>query len=217
MQESIYTQEEERLNYATHAAATVLSTLGLVYLIDKALAKQDLYLLIAVAVYGVSLVISFLSSTVYHYVEQPNYKYNCRLLDHYAIYLVIVGSYTPFAVIAMPREIGIPVLVTIWTLSLLAMYFKYRIWSQNQMQQKATIDTIVYICIGSTALIFLPSFVQYLTWECVYWVITGGVVYIIGAMFYLWKSFPYNHVIWHLLVIIAAAIHYYTIVEYVVA
>lgn len=216
MQESIYTQEEERLNYATHAAATVLSIVGVIYILDKALAKNDLLLFISIAVYGLSIILAFFSSTIYHWAENPSHKHNFRLLDHYAIYLVIVGSYTPFAVIAMPRSIGIPVLALVWGLSIIAMLFKYKIWSSKQLQQNAKLDALVYTLIGSTALLFLPSFVKYLSWTCVYYVIAGGLTYIIGVVFYLWKSLPYNHLIWHLFVIVAAFIHYYTILEFVI-
>lgn len=217
MQEALYTKEEERLNYSTHAFATILSVVGLFYILSRASTKQDFLLFAAVAVYGLSVTFGFLSSAIYHWVEKPNYKYNCRLLDHYAIYLVIVGTYTPFAVIAMPRQIGIPVLILVWSLSIIAMLFKYKIWSSKQLQQHAKFDAFVYTVIGSSALLFLPSFIEHMSWTCVYWVVAGGLTYIIGVLFYLWKSLPYNHLIWHIFAIVAAFIHYYAILEFVVA
>ncbi len=217
MQEAIYTREEERLNYSTHAFATILSIVGLFYILTKASSKNDLLLFIAVAVYGLSVTFGFLSSAVYHWVEKPDYKHNCRLLDHFAIYLVIVGTYTPFAVIAMPRSIGIPVLVLVWSLSIIAMLFKYKIWRNKQLQKHAKVDAFVYTVIGSTAFFFLPTFVEYLSWTCAFWVVMGGLTYIVGVLFYLWKSLPYNHLIWHIFAIVAAFIHFYTVLEFVVA
>jgi hemolysin III len=211
--DSIYTREEERLNYATHALAAILAVIGCIHLIDRSIKQDDLYLLIAMMAFGGSLVLAFLASAVYHWVEKPTYKQHFRLLDHYAIYLVIVGTYTPFTLTAMPRPIGITVLVVVWLLSLLAMIFKYFV--RRDLQKYHKLDVVVYIIIGVTALIWLEPMVTHLSLSCVLWIALGGFFYIIGSIFYLWKSLPYNHVIWHVFAAIGAIIHYFTVVTYV--
>lgn len=213
MQQPLYTKEEERLNYASHALATLLSVIGMLHLMDRAFQADDLYLLVAMAAFGGSLVLAFLASAIYHWVEKPEYKKRCRLLDHYAIYLVIVGTYTPFTLMSMPRAIGIPVLIIVWGLSIAAMIFKYFI--REDLNRYVKLDVVVYTIIGFTALFFLQPMVTHLTLSCVLWIVLGGFFYIVGSIFYLWKSLPYNHVLWHVMAIIGAFVHYYTVVQFV--
>jgi len=209
----IYTREEERLNYATHALAAVLSVIGMIHLIDRAMQHDDFYLLIAMAAFGGSLVITFLASAIYHWVEKPEYKKHCRLLDHFAIYFLIVGTYTPFTLTSMPRAIGIPVLVSVWGLSILAMIFKYT--QREDLNKYAKLDVVVYTIIGFTAILFLRPMITHLSLTCVLWIAFGGFFYILGSIFFLWKSLPYNHVVWHVMAIIGAFVHYYTVVQFI--
>lgn len=213
MHQSLYTREEERLNYATHALAALLAVIGFVHLIDRSLKQDDLYLLIAMLAFGGSLVLAFLASAIYHWVEKPEYKKRCRLLDHYAIYLVIVGTYTPFTLTSMPRSIGIPVLIAVWTLSIMGMLFKYRI--REDLQKYHKMDVVVYVIIAVTAVIWLEPMITHLSLACVLWIAFGGFFYILGSIFYLWKSFPYNHAIWHVMAIMGALVHYYTVVQFI--
>lgn len=212
MYKKLYSDEEERLNYASHALAAFLSVIGMIHLVDRALQHDDLYLLIAMMAFGGSLVLAFLASAIYHYVEQPEYKKRCRLLDHYAIYFVIVGTYTPFTLLSMPRSVGVPVLITVWTFTILAMIFKYRI--REDLNKYAKLDVIVYTIIGFTAVFYLQPMIQHLSLTCVLWIVLGGFFYIVGSIFYLWKSLPYNHVIWHVMAILGAFVHYYTVVQF---
>ena len=213
MQSPLYTREEERLNYATHALAALLAIIGMIHLIDRSLKHDDLYLLIAMFAFSGSLVLGFLSSAVYHWVEKPRYKKPFRLLDHYAIYLMIVGTYTPFTLTSMPRSVGIPVLIIVWTLSIMAMIFKYSI--REELQKYHKVDVVVYVIIGITALFWLQPMITHLSLQCVLWIAIGGFFYILGSIFYLWKSLPYNHAIWHLMAIVGAFVHYYTVVQFI--
>lgn len=214
MSAPLYTKEEERLNYATHALAAVLSIIGMIHLLDRALRQDDFYLLVAMAAFGGSLVLAFLASAIYHWVERPEYKKKCRLLDHFAIYLVIVGTYTPFTLISMPRSIGIPTLIIVWGLSILAMVFKFRI--REDLNRYVKLDVVVYTIIAFSAVFFLQPMITHLSLTCVLWIALGGFFYLLGSIFYLWKSFPYNHVVWHVLAIIGAFVHYYTVLLFII-
>ena len=216
MQELLYTKEEERLNYITHAVATLLSVVGFLYLLDKTQGQANFSLYVSLVVYSISLILAFSSSAIYHWVEQPDYKYNLRLLDHYAIYLVIVGTYTPFTMAALPNSIGVPILIMVWTLVVIAMVFKFWLWQGKRLQKYQKLDLVIYILIGFSAILFINPLIDHLSLTCVLWIIAGGITFAIGGLFYLWKSLPYNHVIWHMLGIAAAVLHYYAVIQYVV-
>ncbi len=216
MPELLYSKEEERLNYITHAVATLLSVVGCLYLIDKTYGKGNFLLFVSLVVYGFSLTLAFFSSAIYHWVEHPSYKYNLRLLDHYAIYLVIVGTYTPFTLAALPNSIGVPILITVWTLIVAAMIFKFWLWQGNSLQKYQKMDMIIYTIIGFSATAFVKPLIEHLSLTCVLWIVAGGITFFIGALFYLWKSCPYNHVIWHMFAIFAAIIHYYAVIQFVI-
>ncbi len=216
MADAIYTAKEERLNYSTHAIGSILSIMGFYYLLQAAQSKSNNLLFWSIAVYGACITFGFVASTVYHFTEHVVYKNRFRLMDHIAVYLVILGTYTPFALVAMPFKLGVTVLVIVWTLSIMAICFKVQLWRKGIMQEYAKLDTLIYTILGVIALGWLPSFIEYLSLDCVIWVCAGGLIYMIGSVFYLWKSFPYNHVIWHIMVILGASVHYYTILTFVI-
>jgi predicted membrane channel-forming protein YqfA (hemolysin III family) len=112
---------------------------------------------------ALALLLAFIASTVYHFTEHEVYKNRFRLLDHIAVYLVILGTYTPFALVAMPFKLGVTVLVIVWTLSIMAMCFKVQLWRKGIMQEYAKLDTLIYTILGVIALGWLPSFIEYLS------------------------------------------------------
>lgn len=201
-----YSRKEERANYLTHGFGFVLSLLGLAMLVEKGWSHQDPYVLPGVMIFGVGLMCCFLSSTVYHWVQEPNLKRRLRLIDHLCIYLLIGASYTPFALVNLRGNWGIPVFFMIWGLAILGSVFKIAIRRRLQSYQK--VDALIYVLMGCFALLFIEPVMTHIPSEGLYLLMFGGAAYIIGVLFYLSKTIPYNHAIWHLFVLTGGAAHF---------
>ncbi len=213
MHKPIYTLEEEKWNYRSHGLASILSIAGLLLLLSRAIPDGDIWVIAAITVFSICMTICFMSSAVYHWMEIPRFKKHLRLLDHGAIYLFIAGSYTPFALISLRENYGILIFFLVWGLALAGMMFKYYI--REQLDQYVKTDTMIYTLIGCVALLFAKPLMTSMSPECILLLALGGLFYLIGAIFYLWKSFPYNHAIWHFLVMGGALAHYMCVYWYV--
>ena len=213
MDAPIYTHEEEKWNYRSHGLASLLSVGGLLLLLSRAVPDGDIWVIAGITVFSICMTIGFMSSAVYHWMDKPHFKKQLRLLDHVAIYLFIAGSYTPFTLITLRDEYGILLFFLVWGLALAGMMFKYYI--RERLDQFVKTDTMIYVLIGCVAVLFTQPLLEVMPAQCVMLLALGGVFYLIGAIFYLWKSFPYNHAIWHFLVMGGALAHYMCVYWYV--
>ena len=208
-----YSPEEERMNYLTHGFSFLVSLAGLGILVTKGWSHTDPYVLPGVVIFGVGLAMCFLSSTVYHWVSEPRLKYKLRLVDHLCIYLLIASSYTPFALVNLRDSWGIPVFFTIWGLAIFGSIFKFMI--RKQLQKYEFVDALFYVAMGCVALLFLKPIVENIPVNGILLLSLGGAAYIIGVFFYLSKTIPYNHAIWHLFVMAGGAFHFAAVWGYV--
>jgi len=201
----------ERLNASTHLAGTVLATGGAVALVMMALQKADPTRLLSFSIYGVTLTLLYLASTLYH-STQGRVKDVFRKLDYCAIYLVIAGTYTPFALVALKgRPEGWTLLWAIWALALVGIV--QECWVARG---KRLTSLVIYVLMGWLALFTLDPLVAVLTVKGMTWMLGGGIVYTIGIVFYLLdERVAYFHGIWHLFVIAGSAAHYATIVGFI--
>ncbi len=207
-----YTPAEERFNYITHGIGVVLSIIGLVILVVYNL-QSEWYVIASVVVFGLSMLSVYTSSTLYHWVVTPRLKKKMRLIDHLAIYLLIAGSYTPFALVNLRDHWGIWVFFIVWTLAILGMLMKFSF--RNKMDKLGNLDAYIYVGIGCIAFFFMKPMVTYLPANCIWLLLLGGAMYLIGVVFYLQKNMSYNHGIWHLFVMAGSAFHYLSILLYV--
>jgi len=201
----------ERLNASTHLAGTVLATGGAVALVMMALQKADPTRLLSFSIYGVTLTLLYLASTLYH-STQGRVKDVFRKLDYCAIYLVIAGTYTPFALVALKgRPEGWTLLWAIWALALVGIV--QECWVARG---KRLTSLVIYVLMGWLALFTLDPLFAVLTVKGMTWMLGGGIVYTIGIVFYLLdERVAYFHGIWHLFVIAGSAAHYATIVGFI--
>jgi len=201
----------ERLNASTHLAGTVLATGGAVALVMMALQKSDPTRLLSFSIYGVTLTLLYLASTLYH-STQGRVKDVFRKLDYCAIYLVIAGTYTPFALVALKgRPEGWTLLWAIWALALVGIV--QECWVARG---KRLTSLVIYVLMGWLALFTLDPLFAVLTVKGMTWMLGGGIVYTIGIVFYLLdERVAYFHGIWHLFVIAGSAAHYATIVGFI--
>ena len=195
-----------RANSATHAFGALLAIVGTVYLLRVALAKDSAAMIWSGATYGTSLVALFLASTIYHLIplgKLPRFKNTLQAVDHAAIFLLIAGTYTPFALVAMRGAAGWTMFGLIWSLAVVGICL--RLWAGTRYRR---VRVAIYLFMGWTALLFVVPFVRAISSEALVLVAGGGLAYTGGVAFYVWRSLPYHHVIWHVFVLVASGLFY---------
>lgn len=200
----------EVLNAVTHGIGTLLSIVALVFLIMKGLDAQNTVHFSAYLIYGISMILLFLSSTLYHSFSFTSYYKVFRYIDHAAIYLLIAGSYTPFALIALKGSASTFLFVTIWSIAIVGVILK--IFFVGKFNG---ISTILYLVMGWLAIFLIGPIYQHLGTNGLILLILGGLSYSLGTIFYANKKYGIMHVIWHLFVLAGAAFHYFCILLYV--
>ena len=200
----------ERFNGYTHFAGTVLAAAGATALVAMASMKADPTRIASFSIYGATLCLVFLASTLYH-STQGEAKRIFQKLDHCSIYLVIAGTYTPFALVTSNGVFGSTLFAAIWCLALVGIVQECFIARGARLTSLA-----IYLIMGWLALIDLVPLVEALTWNGIAWVAGGGLVYTSGILFYLFdERFPPFHGIWHLFVLGGSAAHYAAVVKFV--
>lgn len=207
----IYTLGEEIANSITHGIGTALSIAGLTLLLVLAAIYGDVWRVVSFAIYGVTLILAYLASTLYHSLQPPRVKHIFRIIDHAAIYLLIAGTYTPFLLVGMRGVWGWTLLVVIWLLALIGVAFK--IFAIHRMPM---LSTFAYIAMGWLCVAAFNEMLVRIPPGGIAWLVTGGVLYTVGVIFYVWRSLPYNHAIWHMFVLGGSACHYFAILFYLV-
>jgi hemolysin III len=200
----------ERFNAWTHLVGTVLATLGALWLLLLASASGDLWKIISVAVYGLSLVLLYSASTIYHSVRGPA-KVRLQKLDHLSIYLLIAGSYTPFCLVTLHGPWGWSLLATVWGLAIIGMLQELKPRSEARV-----LSLIIYAIMGWIVLVAVKPLIAALGTEGFTWLAAGGVFYTVGIIFYANDSrFRHWHGIWHLFVMAGSLLHFITIWRFV--
>jgi hemolysin III len=201
---SVYTRTEERLNIAMHALGLVAGLVGLVALLQAATATGDLRRICGAFSFGFAAVLLFGTSTLYHSTHDPQRRVLFRRLDHSAIYLLIAGTYTPFTLVAMRGAWGWTLFALIWGIALFGIVAK----STSIGFRFPRISTWLYVGMGWMILPAAPRLYATLTGAEFTWLAAGGLLYTIGVPFYVWKSRPYTHALWHFFVLGGVICHF---------
>lgn len=200
----------ERFNAWTHLVGAVLALIGAVWLIVLASLDGSTQKIVGTAIYGVSLALLFSVSTLYHSV-QGRRKTFMRKLDHLSIYLMIAGSYTPFCLISLQGSWGWSLLAAVWGLALLGV-----IQELNTHTGARNRSLVIYTLMGWMMLVAINPLLNALGHQGVIWLLAGGMAYTIGIVFFIFdERYRHWHGIWHLWVIAGSALHYLTIMRYV--
>jgi hemolysin III len=205
-----YSASEELLNRGTHAFGALLSVIGVIALIVLASGQHDGYRVVSACIYGASMITFYCLSTAYHSVRRPRTRYLFRILDHASIYLMIAGSYTPFALVTLRGPWGWSLLGTVWGLGIVGAAMKI-----STTHRLPYIGPLLYIALGWIVVIAFKPLSAALALDGMYLLFAGGVAYTSGVIFYLWDRLPYNHAIWHLFVLTGSACHFFAIFYYV--
>jgi len=197
---------EEIFNTLTHGLGVFLSIVGVSVLLTVASLNGDAYQIVSIAIYGATLILLYCVSTFYHTAHSPRLKNFFRLADHSAIYLLIAGSYTPFALVSLRGGIGWTVFGVVWGLALVGVIFKFFFRFRFHF-----LATGLYILMGWMALLIVKPLFEVLPLWGFSLLVAGGLSYTLGMVFYAWNKLPYNHAIWHGFVLLGSVCHYFAV------
>jgi hemolysin III len=162
------------------------------------------------SIYGSSLILLYSASTLYHTFQNPRVKRILRIFDHAAIYLLIAGSYTPFMLVSLRGPVGWTFFGIVWSIALLGIAFKTLFIGRFEK-----LSTAAYVLMGWICVFVFKEMMATLSPTGLSWLVSGGVVYTLGVIFYAWKKLPYNHAIWHLFVMGGSICHFFAVYLYV--
>ena len=214
-------QNGEKFNTLSHMLAAMLALPGVIYLIVLASQTGDPYKIVSVSIYGVTLILLYMASTIYHYHGGP-YKKILQKLDHLSIYLLIAGTYTPYMLVTLRGAWGWTILGVVWGLALIGMALDLKpkfkaINEDTQQEDKRIPQLIIYLIMGWLVLIPLKPLSEHLLSYGTTLLATGGILYSLGVIFFILDHrVKHAHGIWHLFVIGGSVSHYVSITAYVV-
>ncbi len=196
----------ELANSITHGIGFALSIAALVILVTFAALNGGARHVVACSVYGSTLIILYLASTLYHSIWAPKVKRIFKVIDHVAIYLLIAGTYTPFTLISLRGAWGWSMFGVIWGLALLGIVFKVLFIGRFK-----GLSLGIYLAMGWLVMISAKPLLASLPEGGFLWLLLGGLSYTVGVIFYVWKSLPFNHAIWHLFVMTGSTFHFFSV------
>ena len=196
----------ERFNSITHLIGAALALAGGAVLVIFAAMERDARKIVSYSVYGLTLFLLYLASTLYHSLAGPA-KAVFRMLDYQAIYLLIAGTYTPFTLIALQGPLGWWLFGTIWGLAVLGIVIDA--FPSNGVR---VLPIVIYLAMGWLCLFALDSLIAALPPEGFRWLLIGGIFYTSGIVFFILDHrYPWCHGVWHLFVLAGSVCHYVTI------
>jgi hemolysin III len=201
---------EERINIITHGLGIPLSVLALILLIPNALVNGDRLDLICSIIFGVSLILAYVASTFFHSTKSPKLRRRFNICDHASIYILIAGTYTPFALITLEGRLGWIIFGVIWTLAVIGIIFKIIYIGKYRL-----LSTLFYVMMGWLIIGAVKPLMANLPHDGLLWLLAGGISYTIGAILYSNRKIKFNHAIFHVLVLIGSFCHFMAVYFYV--
>lgn len=205
-----YPPLEEKINIYSHVFGLVLSLLGLLALLLKASQNGSGVQLFAVGIFGLSMVSLYAVSALYHSATEPRIRIRRRVFDHACIYALIAGTYTPFALIALPPTVGKILFIASWGVALTGIVLK--LFYTGRFDR---LSTMMYVAMGWMVLLFIRDFIAVLSTHAMIWLAAGGIIYTLGAVMYSIERIPMGHAIFHLCVVLGSLCHFICIYFYV--
>lgn len=206
-----YSTREELANSISHGIGFILGIVGLVLLLVQAVADGANPLAItSYSLYGASMILLFLASTLYHAIPHPKAKYWLKKFDHCAIYVLIAGTYTPFLLVGLNSPLATGLMVVIWSMALIGVLFKLVFAHRFE-----ALSLITYLTMGWLSLVVIYQLANALPLGALLLLAGGGLIYSLGVIFYASKRIRFNHAIWHGFVLGGCFCHFMAIYLYV--
>ena len=206
--DSLQSKEEEKLNVLTHGIGAIGGCIGLVMLGLHYSSNSTSVL--ALLIYGISVIFLFSASTLYHYASKKDLKQKLRIVDHISIYILIAGTYTPVCLSVLKDSLGHEILFAVWGITIIGLVLKLFFTGKYEK-----ISLLLYLVMGWLIVLDFSTFVENTKPHALIYLILGGLFYTLGIVFYVMRKLKYHHVIWHVFVLFGALCHYLMIYEIV--
>jgi hemolysin III len=204
-----YSRGEELAHCATHGLGVVASLAGIPWLLAAAVANgASPWRASGGVIFGASALLLFTTSVLYHATTSPRLRPRLRLLDHSAIYVLIAGTYTPFALGVLGGAWGWTLFGLVWGLALAGIIAKTTLGFRFPLA-----STLLYLAMGWIGVVAARPLMQSLSPSELAWIVAGGLAYTAGVPFYLWKGRRYTHAVWHLFVLAGVACHFVAVLS----
>jgi hemolysin III len=209
MQPLPYSSREEVANSISHGLGLLLALVALPVLVLAAIEIGSVRFLVGVSVFGGTMVLLYLASTLYHSISHEAAKQIFRVFDHTAIFLLIAGSYTPFSLGVLHGPWGWSLLAIVWTLAIIGITLKIR-----KRTRHSRMSIVLYVIMGWLALVAVKPMVMLIPVPGILLILAGGLAYTGGLAFFAAQRIRYNHFIWHLFVIAGTTCHFFAVLWY---
>ena len=205
-----YPPREEMLNVISHAAGLALSTVGFFLLLLKALKIGNSKLLISYIIFGLSLILLYSASTLYHSTRDLRKRFTFKIFDHIAIFILIAGTYTPFALVTLEGQTGWIILAVVWGIALFGTILKLFFTGRFKI-----LSTLLYVGMGWVIILAIKPLNENLASQGLWWLMGGGLAYTVGAILYSISRLKFNHAIFHFFVLLGSYCHFMAIYNFV--
>lgn len=202
-----YTIQEEIWSSLIHGIGIALSIAGLIVLVTLAAQDGNVWVVVSTAIFGVSMVVLYTASTLYHAIPNPEIKLKLKKFDHISIYYLIAGTYTPFMLVNMCGPVGWTVFGIIWGLALIGTVLK--LCTQGSGTKVWSIG--LYLLMGWLVVFASKQLAARLPDIGLTFLVLGGLFYTLGIFFYVWKSRQYTHAVWHFFVLSGTVMHFFAV------
>lgn len=207
----IFSKEEEIANAITHGLGALLSIAALVILIVAASLHGTAWHVVSFTLFGATMVLLYTSSTFVHALPAGRAKHVFEILDHSSIYFFIAGTYTPFLFLAVKGTLGWTLFGIVWGAAIGGTVFKA--FFVNKFLH---ISTILYLILGWLIVLVWKPLTQFISQGGIDLLVIGGLLYSIGAVFYVWRGFKYHHMVWHIFVLLGTTAHFFAVLIYLI-
>lgn len=205
-----YPKAEEKLNVITHGMGFLMSVPALVLLVVRTALNGTALHIVSAAIYGSSLVILYFASTAFHLAKDQKTRNRLNIFDHASIFLLIAGTYTPFALVTLHGSWGWSIFGVIWGLAIVGIILKLFYTGHFNL-----LSTILYVLMGWIMIIAIVPLVRALPVGGLMWLLAGGISYTVGAVFFLLNKWPFNHALFHVFVLMGSICHFVAVYWYV--
>lgn len=199
-----YTLGEEIAHSVTHGIGALLGVAALVIMVWYSVTEGTVWHLVSGIIYGSSLILLYMSSTLYHAITNPRAKKVLQLMDHAAIFILIAGTYTPFLLVNLRGPWGWSLFIIIWSIAIGGVFLE-----TMKKERVKWLSLTLYLGLGWMALVAMKPMLELVDTFALLLLLAGGLSYSFGVIFYVKKHIPYHHAVWHVFVLAGSVLHFF--------